>query len=68
MLHDDDDDAEGDEEASVSDFADVLQVPLDVLLGQFAEAGMLLSGPDALVTMEMKENFLAYLKRPRIIN
>ncbi len=68
LDEDEDDDSEGDEEVSVSYMADVLAMPVDMLLGRFAEAGMMLSGPEAPVTMAMKERLLDYLKRPRIIN
>jgi hypothetical protein len=71
MIDEDDDEDEGaevDEEVSLSYVADVLAMPVDMLLGQFAEAGMMLSGPEAPVTMAMKERLLDHLKRPRIIN
>jgi hypothetical protein len=68
LDEDEDEDSEGDEEVSVSYMADVLAMPVDMLLGRFAEAGMMLSGPEAPVTMAMKERLLDYLKRPRIIN
>jgi hypothetical protein len=70
MLDEDDED-DGSEEGSVvsvGDFADIIQVPLDSLLGRFAEAGMVLAGPEALVTPEMKDRLLAHMKKIRIDN
>jgi hypothetical protein len=70
MLDEDDED-DGSEEGSVvsvSDFADIMQVPLELLLSRFAESGMVLAGPEALVTPEMKDRLLAHMKKLRSVN
>jgi translation initiation factor IF-2 len=51
-----------DESLSVSDFAEILQIPVDKLIGQFAAAGIALSGPADLISEDMKHQLLTHLR------
>src|ERR1700682_5764953 len=50
-------------EVSVSQFAEVLKVPVDRLLVQLDQAGIKVSGPDARISDEAKLELLAHLRR-----
>jgi translation initiation factor IF-2 len=50
-------------EVTVSQFADVLKVPVDRLLVQLDQAGIKVSGPDARITDDAKLELLTHLRR-----
>src|SRR6516225_1937022 len=50
-------------EVTVSQFAEVLKVPVDRLLAQLDQAGIKVSGPDARITDDAKLELLTHLRR-----
>src|SRR5579863_7896786 len=50
-------------EVSVSQFAEVLKVPVDRLLVQLDQAGIKVSGPDARISDDAKLELLTHLRR-----
>ena len=50
-------------EVTVSQFAEVLKVPVDRLLVQLDQAGIKVSGPDARITDDAKLELLTHLRR-----
>jgi translation initiation factor IF-2 len=50
-------------EVTVTQFADVLKVPVDRLLAQLDQAGIKVSGPDARITDDAKLELLTHLRR-----
>src|SRR6266513_5475169 len=52
-------------EVSVSQFAEVLKVPVDRLLVQLDQAGIKVSGPDARISDDAKLELLTHLRRNR---
>lgn len=50
-------------DVTVSQFAEVLKVPVDKLLVQLGEAGIEVSGADATITDDAKMELLGYLRR-----
>src|ERR1700716_1614317 len=50
-------------EVSVSQFAEVLKVPVDRLLVQLDPAGIKVSGPDARISDDAKLELLTHLRR-----
>jgi translation initiation factor IF-2 len=50
-------------EVTVSQFAEVLKVPVDRLLAQLDQAGIKVSGPDARITDDAKHELLTHLRR-----
>src|SRR5215470_14685730 len=50
-------------EVTVSQFAEVLKVPVDRLLVQLDQAGIKVSGPDARITGDAKLELLTHLRR-----
>ncbi|HWX69892.1 MAG TPA: translation initiation factor IF-2 [Steroidobacteraceae bacterium] len=50
-------------EVTVSQFAEVLKVPVDRLLTQLDQAGIKVSGPDARITDDAKLELLTHLRR-----
>ncbi len=50
-------------DVTISQFAEVLKVPVDRLLGQLAEAGIENGGADAVISDEAKMELLTYLRR-----
>src|SRR5207249_1965189 len=50
-------------EVSVSQFAEVLKVPVDRLLAQLDQAGIKVSGPDARISDDAKLELLTHLRR-----
>src|SRR3979411_1772512 len=50
-------------EVGVSQFAEVLKVPVDRLRGQLAQAGIKVSGPDARISDDAKLELLTHLRR-----
>ena len=50
-------------EVTVSQFAEVLKVPVDRLLVQLDQAGIKVSGPDARISDDAKLELLTHLRR-----
>src|ERR1700747_737046 len=50
-------------EVTISQFAEVLKVPVDRLLAQLDQAGIKVSGPDARITDDAKLELLQHLRR-----
>ena len=50
-------------DVTISQFAEVLKVPVDRLLGQLAEAGIDNGGADSVISDEAKMELLTYLRR-----
>ena len=50
-------------DVTVSQFADVLKVPVDRLLVQLEQAGITVSGPDDMISDEAKMELLSHLRR-----
>jgi translation initiation factor IF-2 len=50
-------------EVTVTQFADALKVPVEKLLSQLDEAGIPVTGPDALISEEAKMELLNHLRR-----
>src|SRR5690242_15490807 len=50
-------------DVTVTQFADVLKVPVDRLLAQLDEAGIKVSGADATISDEAKMELLTHLRR-----
>ncbi len=50
-------------EVTVTQFAEVLKVPVDKLLVQLAEAGIAISGPDAMISEDAKLELLTHLRK-----
>src|SRR6516162_6539696 len=50
-------------EVTVSQFAEVLKVPVDRLLAQLDQAGIKVAGPDARITDDAKLELLTHLRR-----
>jgi len=50
-------------DVTVSQFAEVLKVPIDKLLAQLNQAGIKVSGPDAVVSDDAKRLLLSHLRR-----
>ena len=50
-------------EVTVTQFAEVLKVPVDRLLVQLDQAGIQVSGPDARISDEAKLELLTHLRR-----
>lgn len=50
-------------DVTVRQFAETVGIPVDRLLGQFAEAGVEVEGPDSAVSSEQKMALLAHLRR-----
>ena len=50
-------------EVTVTQFAEVLKVPVDRLLAQLDQAGIKVSGPDARITDDAKLELLTHLRR-----
>jgi len=48
---------------TVTQFAEVLKVPVERLLSQLEEAGIAVGGPDATIGDEAKLELLTYLRR-----
>jgi translation initiation factor IF-2 len=50
-------------EVTVTQFAEVLKVPVDKLLAQFSEAGIQVGGADSIISEEAKMELLTHLRR-----
>ena len=50
-------------DVTVTQFAEVLKVPVDKLLKQFEEAGIQVGGADATISDDQKGELLAFLRR-----
>ena len=50
-------------DVTVTQFAEVLKVPVEKLLKQFEEAGIAVGGADAAITDDQKGELLAFLRR-----
>ena len=50
-------------EVTVTQFAEVLKVPVEKLLAQFSEAGIQVGGADSIISEEAKMELLTHLRR-----
>ena len=50
-------------DVTVTQFAEVLKVPVDKLLSQLAEAGIPVEGPSSLISDDAKMELLSFLRR-----